>query len=47
MRTKMVAGNWKMNMTLQEGVALATELKNQVVNPACAVVIGLSSTWLL
>ena len=36
----MVAGNWKMNMTLQEGVALATELKNQVVNPACAVVIG-------
>ena len=40
MRTKMVAGNWKMNMTLQEGVALATELKNQVVNPACAVVIG-------
>ena len=40
MRTKMVAGNWKMNMTLQEGVALATELKNQVVNPSCAVVIG-------
>ena len=40
MRTKMVAGNWKMNMTLQEGVALATELKNQVANPACAVVIG-------
>ena len=36
----MVAGNWKMNMTLQEGVALATELKNQVVNPSCAVVIG-------
>ena len=40
MRTKMVAGNWKMNMTLQEGVALATELKNQVANPSCAVVIG-------
>ena len=40
MRTKMVAGNWKMNMTLQEGVALATELKNQLVNPSCAVVIG-------
>ena len=40
MRTKMVAGNWKMNMTLQEGVALATELKNQVSNPSCAVVIG-------
>ena len=26
MRKKIVAGNWKMNMNLQEGVALATEL---------------------
>ncbi len=40
MRTKMVAGNWKMNKTLQEGVALATELKSSVINPNCAVVIG-------
>ena len=40
MRTKMVAGNWKMNKTLQEGVALAQELKSQVTNPNCAVVIG-------
>ncbi|MBQ7191487.1 MAG: triose-phosphate isomerase [Paludibacteraceae bacterium] len=40
MRTKMVAGNWKMNKTLQEGVALATELKNTLTNPSCAVVIG-------
>ena len=40
MRTRMVAGNWKMNKTLQEGVALATELKNDVKNPNCAVVIG-------
>ena len=40
MRTKMVAGNWKMNKNLQEGVALATELKNAVKNPTCAVVIG-------
>ena len=40
MRTRMVAGNWKMNKNLQEGVALATELKNQVSNPSCAVVIG-------
>lgn len=40
MRTKMVAGNWKMNKTLQEGVALATELKEVVKNPACEVVIG-------
>lgn len=36
----MVAGNWKMNKTLQEGVALATELKQSVKNPKCAVVIG-------
>jgi len=40
MRTKMVAGNWKMNKNLQEGVALATELKEQVKNPKCEVVIG-------
>src|SRR5574344_736259 len=39
-RMKMVAGNWKMNKTLQEGVALATELKEAVKNPNCAVVIG-------
>lgn len=38
----MVAGNWKMNKTLQEGVALATELKEVLANanPACEVVIG-------
>ncbi len=42
MRTKMVAGNWKMNKTLQEGVALATELKTLLEGktPNCAVVIG-------
>ena len=40
MRTKMVAGNWKMNKNLQEGVALATELKNTITNPKCEVVIG-------
>ncbi|MCQ2342959.1 MAG: triose-phosphate isomerase [Paludibacteraceae bacterium] len=40
MRTKMVAGNWKMNKTLQEGIELAVQLKNDVKNPACAVVIG-------
>ena len=40
MRKKMVAGNWKMNKTLQEGTALAAELKNNVKNPACEVVIG-------
>ena len=36
----MVAGNWKMNKTLQEGVELANQLKNDVKNPNCEVVIG-------
>ena len=27
MRKNIVAGNWKMNKTLQEGIALAKELK--------------------
>ena len=41
MRKKIVAGNWKMNMNLQEGVALAKEL-NEVLTaekPNCDVVI--------
>ena len=41
MRKKIVAGNWKMNMNLQEGVALAKEL-NEVLTaekPNCGVVI--------
>lgn len=40
MRTKMVAGNWKMNKTLQEGITLAQEIKNNLTHPACEVVIG-------
>lgn len=40
MRKNIVAGNWKMNKTLQEGVALATELKQIVKNPNCDVIIG-------
>ncbi len=40
MRKNIVAGNWKMNKTLQEGVALASELKELVVNPNCDVIIG-------
>ena len=40
MRTRMVAGNWKMNKTLQEGIELANQLKNDVKDPNCAVVIG-------
>ena len=41
MRKKIVAGNWKMNLTLQEGVALATELKTALNadKPNCDVVI--------
>ncbi len=40
MRKNIVAGNWKMNKTLQEGVVLATELKEIVSNPNCEVIIG-------
>lgn len=41
MRKKIVAGNWKMNMNLQEGVALATELNEALAadKPNCDVVI--------
>jgi len=42
MRKNIVAGNWKMNKNLHEGLALATELKQVLENasPACDVVIG-------
>lgn len=42
MRKNIVAGNWKMNKTLQEGLALATELNEVLkgVTPNCDVVIG-------
>ena len=41
MRKKIVAGNWKMNMNLQEGVALATELNEALAadKPNCDVII--------
>ena len=41
MRKKIVAGNWKMNLNLQEGVALAKELKEALAadKPNCDVVI--------
>ena len=41
MRKKIVAGNWKMNMNLQEGVALAKELNDTLCTekPNCDVVI--------
>ena len=41
MRKNIVAGNWKMNKTLQEGIALAKELNEALANekPNCDVVI--------
>ena len=41
MRKKIVAGNWKMNKNLQEGIALATELNDilKADKPICDVVI--------
>ena len=41
MRKKIVAGNWKMNKNLQEGIALATELNTILTadKPNCDVVI--------
>ncbi len=41
MRKKIVAGNWKMNMNLQEGVALAKELNEALTaeKPNCDVII--------
>ena len=50
MRKNIVAGNWKMNKTLQEGIALAKELNEALANekPNCDVSSVLrSSTWLL
>ena len=40
MRKNIVAGNWKMNKTLQEGIALAKELNEALAEkPNCDVVI--------
>ena len=38
MRKKIIAGNWKMNMTPSEAVALVNELKPLVVNDDVDVV---------
>jgi triosephosphate isomerase len=42
MRKNIVAGNWKMNKTLQEGLTLATELNEALKGASlnCDVVIG-------
>jgi len=42
MRKNIVAGNWKMNKTLQEGIQLAKELDEALAGktPKCEVIIG-------
>ncbi|WP_066633087.1 triose-phosphate isomerase [Labilibacter marinus] len=46
MRQNIVAGNWKLNTTLQEGVKLATELNEILASKTinCGVVVGVPST---
>jgi triosephosphate isomerase len=48
MRKNMVAGNWKMNTTLPEGLALAKALNEALKDrtPNCDVVIGAPFTHL-
>lgn len=42
MRKNIVAGNWKMNKTLQEGIAIAKEIKASLSGktPKCEVIVG-------
>lgn len=42
MRQKIVAGNWKMNKTVQEGIDLAKEVSSRVaaLTPNCRIVLG-------
>lgn len=48
MRKNLVAGNWKMNTTVPEGVKLASEVNAALANetPNCDVVIGVPFTHL-
>lgn len=48
MRKKIVAGNWKMNTTLAEGVGLAKDVNEALKNftPKCDVVIAVPFTHL-
>ncbi len=39
MRNKIVAGNWKMNKTLQEGIELAKTINRQVTDDGVVVVL--------
>ena len=44
MRKKIVAGNWKMNKTLEEGLALASEVVNIVNDEVTSEVTGVLCT---
>ncbi|MBQ7042238.1 MAG: triose-phosphate isomerase [Muribaculaceae bacterium] len=48
MRKNIVAGNWKMNTNLQEGIALAKDVNEALKNvtPKCDVIIGVPFTHL-
>lgn len=48
MRKNIVAGNWKMNTTLQEGVELAKAIKESIVGKElkCKVILGVPFTHL-
>lgn len=48
MRKNIVAGNWKMNTTLQEGVKLAQDVDNALkgVEPQCDVIVCVPFTHL-
>ncbi len=39
-RTKIVAGNWKMNKTFDEGLELAQQITNKAKNASCKVVMA-------
>jgi len=40
LRRKFIAGNWKLNKTVAESVALATELKDAIGEPSCDVAVA-------
>ncbi len=46
MRQQIVAGNWKMNTTIAEGVALAQSVAEKITSPRGKVVFGVPATHL-
>ena len=47
MRRKVIAGNWKMNLTSYEAAELIGNLKDKIVDPACQVVICVPSIYIM